>query len=89
MRGAPGALRRPGEAEAWEHAQSIIEPWVRVPEGIGSDELTQVMEKALAAVEEALNRARTNWSGPRLRRKAQRRAGRGLLFEGLRLFRLL
>jgi hypothetical protein len=34
--------------EAWGHGAEILEPWVRTTKAIGSDELTQVMEKALA-----------------------------------------
>lgn len=42
--------------EAWSHAQEILEPWVRITGSIGSDELTRVMEKALAEVEGEVNR---------------------------------
>ncbi len=42
--------------EAWSLARSILEPWVRATRPIGSDELTRVMEKALAEVEEEVNR---------------------------------
>ncbi len=42
--------------EAWSLAHDILEPWVQVTRPIGSDELTRVMEKALAEVEEEVNR---------------------------------
>ncbi len=42
--------------EAWCLAHSILEPWVKATRPIGSDELTQVMEKALAEVEGEVNR---------------------------------
>jgi hypothetical protein len=44
--------------EAWSVAHEILEPWVRTTRPIGSDELTQVMEKALAHVEMEPNRTR-------------------------------
>jgi len=44
--------------EAWSLAHEILEPWVRTTRPIGSDELTQVMEKALAPIEMELNRTR-------------------------------
>ena len=44
--------------EAWSLAHEILEPWVRTTKPIGSDELTQVMEKALAHVEMEPNRTR-------------------------------
>ena len=44
--------------EAWSLAHEILEPWVRTTRPIGSDELTQVMEKALAHVEMEPNRTR-------------------------------
>ncbi len=46
------------EVEAWNLAWSILNPWVESTRPIGSDELTRVMEKALAEVEEAVERAR-------------------------------
>lgn len=42
--------------EAWRLAHEILEPWVRTTRAIGSDELTRVMEKALAEVEAEVNR---------------------------------
>jgi len=42
--------------EAWGLAHEILEPWVRTTEEIGSDELTQVMKKALAEVEKEVGR---------------------------------
>jgi hypothetical protein len=44
--------------EAWSLAHEILEPWVRTKKPIASDELTQVMEKALAYVEMEPNRTR-------------------------------
>ena len=44
--------------EAWSRAHEILEPWVRTTRPIGSDELTQVMEKALAHVEMEPKRTR-------------------------------
>ena len=46
------------EEEAWEFAESVLRPWVEAARPIGSDELTRVMEKALAEVEEAVAAAR-------------------------------
>ncbi len=46
------------EVEAWDLAWKILAPWVESVRPIGSDELTKVMEKALAEVEEAVGRAR-------------------------------
>ncbi len=46
------------EVEAWDLARKILAPWVESVRPIGSDELTRVMEKALAEVEEAVERAR-------------------------------
>ena len=43
---------------AWSLAHEILEPWVRTTRPIGSNELTQVMEKALAHVEMEPNRTR-------------------------------
>jgi len=42
--------------EAWGHAHAILEPWVRITREIGAEELTRVMEKALAEVEGEVNR---------------------------------
>lgn len=42
--------------EAWNLAHKILEPWVRVCQHIGSEELSRVMENALAEVEAELNR---------------------------------
>ncbi len=44
--------------EAWSYAHEILEPWVRITRSIGSDELTQVMEKALGEVEDEVARTR-------------------------------
>ena len=44
--------------ELWEYAHRIMEPWVRITREIGSDELTRVMEKALAEVEGEVKRSR-------------------------------
>jgi len=45
------------EAEAWGLARKILGPWVESTREIGSDELTQVMEKALKEVNDAGSRA--------------------------------
>ncbi len=42
--------------EQWAFAASILEPWVEATRAIGHDELTRVMEKALAEVEGEINR---------------------------------
>ena len=42
--------------EAWSLAHEILEPLVRAIRPVGSDELTRVMEKALAEVEGEVNR---------------------------------
>ncbi len=42
------------EVEAWGLARKILGPWVEAARPIGSDELTAVMEKALAEVEETV-----------------------------------
>ena len=42
--------------EAWDHAHAILESWVRITREIGTDELTRVMEKALAEVEQEVSR---------------------------------
>jgi hypothetical protein len=44
------------DEEGWSLAYEILEPWVQATRLIGSDELTQVMEKALADVEGEVNR---------------------------------
>jgi hypothetical protein len=44
------------DEEGWSLAHEILEPWVQATRLIGSDELTQVMEKALADVEGEVNR---------------------------------
>jgi hypothetical protein len=43
--------------EPWEFALSILGPWVEAARAIGSEELTQVMEKALSEVEGELELA--------------------------------
>ena len=45
------------EEEAWGLAGNILRPWVESARYIGSDELTGVMEKALAEVEDRVNAA--------------------------------
>lgn len=45
------------ETEAWNLAWKILGPWVESTREIGSDELTEVMEGALARVDEAGSRA--------------------------------
>lgn len=45
------------ESGAWALARKILGPWVESAREIGSDELTRVMEEALANVDEAVNRA--------------------------------
>jgi hypothetical protein len=42
--------------KAWDLALSILGPWVEATRKIGSDELTRVMESALAEAERELNR---------------------------------
>ena len=42
--------------EQWAFTASILEPWVQATRAIGHDELTQVMEKALAGVEGEVDR---------------------------------
>ncbi len=42
--------------EGWSLAHEILEPWVQATRLIGSDELTQVMEKALADVDGEVSR---------------------------------
>ncbi len=44
------------EHEAWSFATEILEPWLVATRLIGSDELTRVMEKALAEAEVEVNR---------------------------------
>lgn len=43
--------------EAWEYAWSVLNPLVQATREIGSNELTRVMEKALAEVEGEVGRA--------------------------------
>jgi hypothetical protein len=43
--------------EAWEFAIGILGPWVEAARAIGSEELTQVMEKALSEGEGELELA--------------------------------
>jgi hypothetical protein len=43
--------------EAWCLAHSILEPWVKAAELIGSPELSRVMEKALDEVEKEVGAA--------------------------------
>ena len=45
------------EEEAWGLAGNILRSWVESTRGIGSDELTEVMEKALGEVEDRVNAA--------------------------------
>jgi hypothetical protein len=45
------------DEEAWRLAVEILTPWVEAARPIGSDELTRVMEEALARAERELNRA--------------------------------
>ena len=42
--------------EQWAFTASILEPWVQATRAIGHDELTRVMEEALANVEGEVNR---------------------------------
>lgn len=42
--------------EAWDLAHQILEPWVRSCEPIGHDELTRVMQNALAEVDAEVSR---------------------------------
>jgi hypothetical protein len=42
--------------EAWSLAHEILEPWVETTKAIGSEELTQVMTKALRDVEAEVSR---------------------------------
>jgi hypothetical protein len=44
------------DCEGWSYAHEILEPLVRITRLIGSDELEQVMEKALAEVEGEVER---------------------------------
>ena len=46
------------DEEAWELALGILEPWLQATRQIGSDELTRVMENALAEAEREAARAR-------------------------------
>ena len=45
------------DRDAWGLARKILGPWVESTREIGSEELTQVMEEALAKVDEAGSRA--------------------------------
>jgi hypothetical protein len=45
------------DKEAWSYALSILSPWVEATRLIGSDELTRVMESALAEAEQEVARA--------------------------------
>ena len=45
------------DMEAWGFAWKVLGPWVESVREIGSDELTRVMEEALAKVDEAGSRA--------------------------------
>ena len=45
------------DMDAWGLARKILGPWVESTREIGSEELTQVMEEALAKVDEAGSRA--------------------------------
>jgi hypothetical protein len=38
------------DLEAWNWAESILQPWVETTEAIGSEELTRVMTEALDEV---------------------------------------
>jgi len=42
--------------EGWSFAQEFLEPWMEVTRLIGSDELTRIMEKALAEAEREVSR---------------------------------
>jgi DNA-binding MarR family transcriptional regulator len=45
------------DEEAWEFVLEILRPWVESARPIGSEELTRVMEGALAEAEQEHNRA--------------------------------
>lgn len=45
------------DLEAWCFAKEILDPWVKVTHLVGSDELTQVMEKAHAEAEAEVGRS--------------------------------
>jgi hypothetical protein len=45
--------------ESWSYAHSLLTPMVELAREIGSDEFTQVMEKALSEVEGEVNRTST------------------------------
>ena len=47
------------DVEDWEVALRILKPWVKTTEAIGIDKLTEVMERALAEAETALEFARS------------------------------
>lgn len=53
------------ELEAWEWVQSLLEPWTKATEPIGSPELTRVMGKALSEVKVTVERARKEWEKAR------------------------
>lgn len=42
--------------EAWSHAQELLEPMLQITRLTASPELTRIMEKALAEVEEEVGR---------------------------------
>jgi hypothetical protein len=44
------------DKEAWSYALSILSPWVEATRPIGSDELTRVLENALAEAEQEVAR---------------------------------
>jgi hypothetical protein len=46
------------DVEDWEVALRILKPWVKASEAIGIEKLTEVMERALAEAETALEFAR-------------------------------
>ncbi len=54
--------------EAWSWALDILRPWVAAAREIGSPELTQVMEKALAEAEENARRTQNALERERGRR---------------------
>ena len=56
-RGHAAAMEAAASIEAWGLALSILRPWVESARAIGSDELTGVMERALAEAEAAADLA--------------------------------
>jgi hypothetical protein len=52
------AVHASSVAEAWELALSILRPWVESTRAIGCNELTEVMERALAETETTTELAR-------------------------------